>query len=126
MEHDQSKGGEDNTEEHETIEPSRPRIYAASLADYNAGRLHGVWINANQDAEQLSEEIAAMLRRSPTPGAEEWAIHDYESFGPAAVSEYDSLERISRITRGIAEHGQAFAAWAAIFTGASIFCLSSG
>jgi antirestriction protein len=93
---------------------TRPRLYVASLADYNAGRLHGAWIDAVQEPEQLEAEIAAVLKCSPRPGAEEWAIHDYEGFGPIALSEHESLERVARIARGIAEHGLAFAAWVCI------------
>src|SRR5436189_4774564 len=58
-----------------------PRIYAATLSDYNAGRLHGAWIDADQDPEELQAEIDAMLAKSAEPVAEEWAIHDYEGFG---------------------------------------------
>jgi antirestriction protein len=54
-----------------------------------------------------------MLAASPTGDAEEIAIHDYEGFGQYPVAEYDSLERVSRIAHGIAEHGLAYAAWAA-------------
>jgi antirestriction protein len=53
-----------------------------------------------------------MLHASPTPGAEEWAVHDYEGFGPVRLSEYETLATISRVARGIAEHGPAFAHWA--------------
>jgi antirestriction protein len=54
-----------------------------------------------------------MLARSPTdPRAEEFAIHDYEHFGPYQVGEYDSLGWISRVATGITEHGLALAAWA--------------
>ena len=91
-----------------------PRIYVASLADYNNGRLHGDWIEAAQDPEDLAAEIHSMLRRSPIPGAEEYAIHDYEGFGPLRISEYEGLETISRIATGIATHGEAYAALATI------------
>ena len=57
-----------------------PRIYVACLAAYNNGQLHGAWIDADQSADAIHEEIRAMLASSPTPGAEEWAIHDYERF----------------------------------------------
>jgi len=30
-----------------------PRIYVACLAAYNAGKLHGEWIDADQDAEAI-------------------------------------------------------------------------
>jgi len=52
------------------------RIYVASLSDYNAGRLHGAWIDATQDADEIEAEVQEMLAASPEPIAEEWAIHD--------------------------------------------------
>jgi antirestriction protein len=35
-----------------------------------------------------------MLADSPIPGAEEWAIHDYEDFEGASLSEYASFETV--------------------------------
>jgi antirestriction protein len=97
--------------EAEPVDP--PRIYVASLTDYNAGRLHGRWIDANQDTEALTDEVRAMLKASPTSRhAEEFAIHDYENFGALRLSEYESLEVVSAIAKGLADHGPAFAAWA--------------
>lgn len=89
------------------------RVYVASLSDYNDGRLHGAWIEAAQEPNDLHDEVEAMLHASPLPGAEEWAIHDYEGFGPLPLSEYESLERVSQLAQGIALHGEAFAAFAA-------------
>lgn len=51
-----------------------PRVYVASLADCNAGRLHGRWIDADQSADAIREQIAEMLAESKEPIAEEWAI----------------------------------------------------
>jgi antirestriction protein len=42
-----------------------PRIYVASLSDYNAGRLHGVWLDADQTPDELHDAIRAMLAESP-------------------------------------------------------------
>jgi antirestriction protein len=86
-----------------------PRIYVASLSDYNAGRLHGEWIDAAQEPDGLAEAITLMLKRSPTPGAEEFAIHDFENFGPVRLDEFESLKTVSRIAIGITAHGPAFA-----------------
>jgi antirestriction protein len=96
--------------EGEDEQPS-PRIYVASLSDYNAGRLHGEWIAADQALDDVWSEIGDMLAESPEPGAEEWAIHDYEGFGPLRLREYESLDLVSEIAQGIAEHGEAFAAF---------------
>jgi len=89
-----------------------PRIYVACLAAYNAGRLHGEWIDADQDAEAIHEEIQAMLAKSPEPMAEEWAIHDHEGFGGLRLSEFEDIERVAEFGQLIAEHGPAFAAYA--------------
>jgi antirestriction protein len=102
---------------HEQEPVPRPAIYVASMADYNNGVLHGSWIDAAREPEAIHADIAAMLARSREPAAEEFAIHDYEQFGLWKVGEYDSIELVSRIARGIAEHGLAFAAWADVFDG---------
>jgi len=107
--------GPDSTGNHETAErePSDvPRIYVASLSDYVAGILHGEWIDATQEPEELNEAVQGMLRRSPSGHAEEFAIHDFEHFSHYQPEEYDSLDWISRIARGMGEHGPAFSAWA--------------
>ena len=91
-------------------EVSAPRIYVASLSDYNAGRLHGAWIDAT-DADDMRDAIAAMLKASPEPIAEEWAIHDTDGFGSYSVSEYADLDAVAAIASGIAEYGDAFSAW---------------
>lgn len=111
-----------------------PRIYVASLSDYNAGVLHGCWIDA-ADADTIQEEVAAMLRESAHPNttcdcpdcdgegcdecndtgevptAEEWAIHDSEGFGPLTISEHESFEDVAAYAAGIEEHGEAWAAY---------------
>lgn len=89
-----------------------PRIWVASLSDYNDGRLHGEWLDAARDAPEVEADIGEMLARSRIPGAEEFAIHDYENFGPLRLGEYESIERVTALARGIAEHGEPFAAWA--------------
>jgi len=95
------------------------RFYAACLASYNAGRLHGAWIDASTDVDEMQAAINKMLRASPypnvevacpdcdapdhpecptchgrgkVPSAEEYAIHDYE--GRWDLGEYPGLERI--------------------------------
>src|SRR5713101_9164870 len=93
--------GPERPEQHEARREDHPRIYVASLSDYNAGRLHGAWINANQEPEELQAAISAMLAKSKEPIAEEWAIHDYEGFEPLRLSEYESIEHVSRIAHGI-------------------------
>ena len=80
-----------------------PRIYVACLAAYNNGKLHGAWIDANQDAEDLQKAVQKMLSQSPEPGAEEWAIHDYEAFDGVEIHESESFETVSALARFIEE-----------------------
>ena len=91
-----------------------PRIYVASLADYNADYLHGRRIEAAQEPDALHESVQQMLVSSRMPLAEEWAIHDFEGFGEFRLHEYESMETVSRLALGIAEHGQAFVALASL------------
>ena len=70
-----------------------PRIYVACLASYNAGTLYGKWIDASDDADTMQEAINEMIKQSPTIGAEEWSIHDFE--GLANIGESDSMEDIA-------------------------------
>jgi antirestriction protein len=100
-----AEDGERRREEH-------PRIYVASLSDYNAGRLHGRWINVDDADEDVWAQLHAMLAASTEPHAEEFAIHDYDGFGPMHLDEYERIETVTKIGRGISEHGPAFAAWA--------------
>ena len=78
-----------------------PRIYVASLSDYNNGHLHGRWISAAQDPDLIYDEIHQMLATSPSPQAEEWAIHDYEGFTPHDICETEDIPTIARIAMEI-------------------------
>lgn len=82
------------------------RIYVACLAAYNSGILHGCWIDAEQDAYAIYDEVRAMLAVSPMEDAEEWAIHDYEGFEGVRLSEYEGLAEVSELAAFIAEHGE--------------------
>ncbi len=92
----------------------RPRIYVASLAAYNNGELHGAWIDATLSEVDVMHQIHRMLRRSPIHPAEEWAIHDYEGFGPLRLDEYETIGHVCQVAAGIADHGIAFAVWASL------------
>jgi antirestriction protein len=79
------------------------------LADYNAGALWGKWIEADQPAGVIHQEILAMLARSSEPIAEEWAIHDYENFGSLRLSEFADIQSVAEVASLIEEHGEVFA-----------------
>jgi antirestriction protein len=104
-------------ERHEADIVVPPQIWVASLADYNNGTLHGVWLNAARDEAELQADVDAMLAASPLTAAtgepaEEWAILDYDGFVPLRIDEHENLSWISRVAKGITEHGPAFAAYA--------------
>ena len=105
--HEQQPQQPEQPEVHEQEPRNNPRIYVASLSDYNAGRLHGSWLDAAQDPEALLAGISEMLATSPEPIAEEWAIHDYEGFCGAALSEYEDVATVSKLALGVVEHGPA-------------------
>ena len=88
-----------------------PKVWIACLKSYNNGILHGKWIDA-VDADEIREGIQEVLDSSPMPGAEEWAIHDYECFGGLTISEYEDIERVAQLGALIEEHGEAFAVFA--------------
>jgi antirestriction protein len=96
-----------------------PRIYIASLSDYNAGILHGAWIDLDgADVEDIDEQIQTMLGASPTARAEGspaegYAIHDHEGFGGFSVGEFSDLAELVDYAAHLAEHGPAFAAYVA-------------
>ena len=113
-----SQMGQEEAAGHEIEPRDGPRLYVASLSDYVNGVLHGRWIEAAAEVETMQEEIGQMLAGSPTARqtgmlAEEWAIHDYDNFGPIRVSEYLALSTIASWVGGIGQYGQAYAAWIA-------------
>jgi antirestriction protein len=111
--------------EHDNQRPERepappglhPRVWIGSLANYNAGRLHGDWVDAAVEEDELVDAVQRILATSKEQDAEEWGIFDYDEFGTFRVNEYDDLGMVSAVARGIAEHGAAFAAWAELHDG---------
>lgn len=114
------------------------RAYFASLSDYNAGHLLGVWIDLEgKDESEIQDEINAMLRTSihpnvrvacpdceherdsqrckpcggygTVPSAEEWSIHDYDKFPD--MGENPSLAALVEAARMLDEHGDAWLAY---------------
>ncbi len=102
--------------EHQPIH-EHPQIWVGSWLDYNNGILHGQWIDAAREDADIWADIEAMLHASPTATrygdvAEDWGIFDFDNFGSYQPGEAETVASVSRIARGIAEHGPAFAAWA--------------
>ncbi len=76
---------------------NKPSIYVACLAAYNAGFLHGSWIDCTIGSDYVKEAIRDMLADSPEECAEEYAIHDYENFGSRKVDEWDNIDELCEI-----------------------------
>jgi len=89
-----------------------PRIYIGCLTSYNCGFLHGKWIEANKEPDEIRAEIAEMLadpsnpcrKQYPQETYEEFAIHDYEGFGSICLSESHDIEEVSALANLIGEN----------------------
>ena len=84
---------------------TNPSIYVACLSAYNNGILHGAWIEATQELDEINAAISQMLAASPIENAEEYAIHDYEGFETAQISEYEGIEQVKELAQFIEENG---------------------
>ena len=80
------------------------RIYVADLAAYNNGILHGVWIDATDDVDDIQDQINKMLAESLEEFAEEYAIHDYEGFEGYPLGEYEGIQTAHDIACFIEEY----------------------
>jgi antirestriction protein len=80
------------------------RIYIANLAQYNAGKLVGEWIDVPSDVEDLQAEITRIV------GSDEWAIHDYEGYN--GLGEHPDLAKVVAIADALEEYPQAVVEWA--------------
>lgn len=76
-------------------------VYVACLASYNNGILFGDWLDLDQydDKEEVLEAIKEILSKSPTPGAEEYAIHDYAGL-PSAFGEWPDWDKVLACVEG--------------------------
>ena len=82
------------------------QIYVACLASYNNGILHGGWIDACQDTDDIRYAIHDILKTSPIEGAEEYAIHDHEGFEGVWIREYEDIDYITKLAAFLEEHGE--------------------
>ena len=85
------------------INTGEPQIYVACLAAYNSGHLHGKWITPKTDKDELLAQFEKVLKSSPIPNAEEWAIHDYDEF--PNLGEYPGVDNIIKVQEAIEQHG---------------------
>lgn len=78
---------------------SGPAIYVACLASYNSGHLHGAWLNLGDvprlNASDIQEGIDYVLKTSPVPNAEEYAVHDSQGIPAILGDEWPDLEALA-------------------------------
>lgn len=99
-----------------TAQKTSPRIYVACLASYNGGILHGEWIDLEgKSGDEINEAVQAMLKNSPEPTAEEWAIHDFEMPYGIKLSETENFNDLAELVEALEEHEEAFGVFYAHF-----------
>lgn len=95
-----------------SLETESRRIYVRPLASYVAGDLYGEWIDCDgMSGDELRDAVSEVLKNGPQPDAEEWAIHDYEGFGPIKLGEHADLDTVAEVAAALDEHGEAYAVW---------------
>lgn len=72
-----------------------PRVWIGCLAAYNAGMLHGEWVEVTSEPDDLYGHIERVLAASPIRGAEEWAFMDSEGFPRGFAGESSSPEELA-------------------------------
>lgn len=60
-------------------DPDAPALWIGCLAAYNAGTLHGEWMQASTSTDEMYTAIQEILATSPEPHAEEWEIMDTDN-----------------------------------------------
>ena len=88
-------------------------VFIQSLADYNAGRIVGEWVDlTNKDENDLQNAINKVLSQSQEEIAEEWEFADYDGFYNLSLSSYTSIKTVIELTAVIKEHGEPYAIYA--------------
>ncbi|MBB1152462.1 antirestriction protein ArdA [Amycolatopsis dendrobii] len=89
----------------------QPRVYVTDLASTERGIDHGLWVDANQSADDIAADIDAMLASSPVPGAKLWVVRATEDFDDIDLSTVSTSAAIAELAQGLVRHGRAFTAW---------------
>lgn len=85
------------------------QIFIYILADYNAGKIIGEWVDLDfMNPEDLEEKKQEILKQSQEKNAEELGIADYDNFYGLSPSFDDVLEVNDRLD----EYGEAYAIYA--------------
>lgn len=101
------QGGEQDRED----QRRRIAVWCGALGAYNAGFLHGDWLRADVEPDELWEGVNRILATSPEPREEEFGWFDHEGFQGIRIGEYEPVERVTTLANYVAEHGEPFAHW---------------
>jgi hypothetical protein len=91
--------------------PLQPRIYVASVQDYDNGIDHGRWLDAQATPTELAAGVAEMLASSPSRGSD-YAVQGTADFAGLRLGEHEPLDVIQRMAHAVVTYGSAFALWA--------------
>lgn len=83
----------------------RPRVYVANQASREQGFVHGYWLDADRDADELAADITAT-------GLRDWTVQASEDFAGVDIHGCTDPALITRLARGVANHGAAYAVYA--------------
>lgn len=82
-----------------------PRVYVACLACYNAGKLHGEWLDADDGlSDAVADHFGADEDGKLACGGEELQVHDSEGFEPLNIGEC-GVDEAEEIGAALREHG---------------------
>ena len=93
--------------------PSKPapRVYVIDHRTDNSQEPTGQWVDANQAADELEAAIAEAFGRLPEDGAIDWSVTHAQGFAGIDLFGSSDSQLVATIGQGVAEHGDAFAAW---------------
>ena len=94
------------------LAPGRPAIWVAPEGGHP---VQGGWVDAARPALLVNADITEVLARTTPPAAPgAWEVHAFRYFHGLDLGPRPPLPRLSRIARGIAKYGEAFARWAEV------------
>ncbi|MBB4910533.1 antirestriction protein ArdA [Actinophytocola algeriensis] len=88
-----------------------PRVYVIDHRTDNSQEPTGQWVDVNQAADELEAAIAEAFGRQPEDGAIDWSVTHAQGFAGIDLFGSSDSQLVATIGQGVAEHGDAFAAW---------------
>ncbi|MCX4098030.1 antirestriction protein ArdA [Nocardia sp. alder85J] len=106
---------------HEHAPRLNPRIYVTKGLPLRAELTEGTWLDMARDPATIGAEMYAVLGDDEGHVGVPLYIWDHQDFGAfdivtgaLGLEDVPSIELLSKVARGIKEHGPAYATWAAV------------